>query len=56
MLTKDLGRTFKDTDFADKAIDHMTVPAAQASAFAAPKVGPDTFGSDHFPIFTVWTP
>jgi endonuclease/exonuclease/phosphatase family metal-dependent hydrolase len=55
MLTKDLGRTFKETEFADKAIDHMTVPTPQASAFAAPKVGPDTFGSDHFPIFTVWT-
>ncbi|ANK91538.1 MULTISPECIES: hypothetical protein [unclassified Rhizobium] len=55
MLTKDLGRTFKDAEFADKAIDHMTVPVAQASSFAAPKVAPDTFGSDHFPIFTVWT-
>ncbi|AJC80158.1 endonuclease/exonuclease/phosphatase family protein [Rhizobium etli bv. phaseoli str. IE4803] len=55
MLTKDLGRTFKDTEFADKAIDHITVPAAQAASFATPKVGPETFGSDHFPIFTVWT-
>ncbi|ANL47546.1 endonuclease/exonuclease/phosphatase family protein [Rhizobium phaseoli] len=54
MLTKDLGRTFKDTEFADKAIDHMTVPVAQAASFAEPKVAPDTFGSDHFPIFTVW--
>ncbi|NEI19779.1 hypothetical protein GUK30_10175 [Rhizobium leguminosarum] len=55
MLTKDLGRTFKDTEFADKAIDHMTVPVAQAASFTAPKVAPDTYGSDHFPIFTIWT-
>ncbi|PKA43205.1 hypothetical protein CWR43_14250 [Rhizobium sullae] len=55
MLTKDLGRTFKDTEFADKAIDHISVPAAQAASFAAPKVASDTFGSDHFPIFTAWT-
>ncbi|MBY3177587.1 hypothetical protein HFO27_23605 [Rhizobium leguminosarum] len=55
MLTKDLGRTYDDTDFADKAIDHMSVPASQAASFVAPKVAPDTFGSDHFPIFTVWT-
>ncbi|MGO7353892.1 hypothetical protein ACCS66_04050 [Rhizobium ruizarguesonis] len=55
MLTKDLGRTFRDTEFADKAIDHMTAPVGQAASFAAPKVAPDTFGSDHFPISTVWT-
>lgn len=55
IVTKDLGRTFNETEFADKAIDHMAVPATQASSFAAPKIGPDTFGSDHFPIFTVWT-
>jgi endonuclease/exonuclease/phosphatase family metal-dependent hydrolase len=55
MLTKDLGRTYDDTDFADKAIDHMSVPASQAASFVAPKVAPDTFGSDHFPISTVWT-
>lgn len=54
MLTKDLGRTFDEMEFADKAIDHMAVPDAAAQAFAAPKVGPDTFGSDHFPILTVW--
>ncbi|MGO7861664.1 hypothetical protein ACC676_08635 [Rhizobium ruizarguesonis] len=55
MLTKDLGRTFRDTEFTDKAIDHMTAPVGQAASFAAPKVVPDTFGSDHFPISTVWT-
>ncbi|WP_156528629.1 hypothetical protein [Sinorhizobium glycinis] len=38
VLTKDLSRTYKNTDFADKVIDHITVPAAQAALFAAPKV------------------
>jgi endonuclease/exonuclease/phosphatase family metal-dependent hydrolase len=56
MLTRNLGRTFSDTAFADKAIDHMSVPEAQAAAFVEPTVGPNTFGSDHFPIITTWTP
>jgi endonuclease/exonuclease/phosphatase family metal-dependent hydrolase len=54
MLTRDLGRTFDETAFADKAIDHMAVPVSNASAFAEPKVASETFGSDHYPIFTSW--
>ncbi len=52
-LTRTLGRTFKETAFADLAIDHMVVPADQASLFAiAKKSDSDTFGSDHFAVFT----
>lgn len=55
ILTKDLGRTYDDNAFADKAIDHIAVSEFQASGFSAPTVGPETFGSDHFPVSTVWT-
>jgi endonuclease/exonuclease/phosphatase family metal-dependent hydrolase len=55
MLSKGLGRTFEDKAFADKAIDHIAVPIAKASEFRGPEVAAGTFGSDHFPIATVWT-
>lgn len=51
LLSENLGRTFEDTDFADKAIDHIAVPESQQSFFSEAQKGSDTYGSDHFPVF-----
>jgi len=59
VLTKGLGRTYRSslrTDpFADLAIDHFAVPESAAPRFSPATKGSDTFGSDHFPIATIWT-
>lgn len=55
VLTEELGRTYDDTAFADKAIDHLSVPASQAAAFDGVGKADDTFGSDHYPIFVSYT-
>jgi hypothetical protein len=59
VLTKGLGRTYRSSQrpdpFADLAIDHFAVPETAATRFAPASKGSDTFGSDHFPIVTVWT-
>jgi endonuclease/exonuclease/phosphatase family metal-dependent hydrolase len=54
-LTETLGRTYNDNAFADKAIDHIAVPKAKASLFTTATKGSDTYGSDHFPIMTVFS-
>ena len=54
LLTKDLPRTYDDPVFADRAIDHIAVPADQAERFSGIDRAPETFGSDHFPIFVTF--
>ena len=39
---------------ADLAIDHFAVPLSSSREFATATKASDTFGSDHFPILTVW--
>lgn len=59
ILSKDLQRTFKekrDEHFADRAIDHIAVPQAVRANFSLAERGPKTFGSDHYPISTIFTP
>lgn len=51
VLTSGLGRTYDDDNFADKAIDHLAVTAADATRFTGAGKADKTFGSDHFPIF-----
>lgn len=53
-LTRNLGRTYDDDDFADLAIDHVAVPASQASWFVTSTKGAVTYGSDHFPVLTIY--
>ncbi|WP_349941823.1 endonuclease/exonuclease/phosphatase family protein [Fulvimarina sp. MAC8] len=55
VLTKDLGRTYEDTAFADNAIDHVVVPNENASSFSSPEKIEETYGSDHYPIVTTFT-
>ncbi len=55
IMTEKLGRTFKDTKFADNAIDHIAVADATVAEFMEPQVSADSFGSDHFPISITWT-
>jgi hypothetical protein len=55
VLTEDLGRTYDDDAFADRAIDHLAVPQSNAQAFTGVGKANDTFGSDHFPIFINYT-
>ncbi|MGI9522710.1 MAG: hypothetical protein ACR2PG_13790 [Hyphomicrobiaceae bacterium] len=55
ILSAGLGRTFDDKAFADYAIDHMAVPIGTAHQFANAIRGRELYGSDHFPIFTIWT-
>jgi endonuclease/exonuclease/phosphatase family metal-dependent hydrolase len=52
-LTRSLGRTYRNREFADLAIDHMAVPADQVALFtAASKSDPESFSSDHFAVAT----
>lgn len=51
VLTSDLGRTYDDEAFADRAIDHMAAPSDQAGKFHGIAASKKTFGSDHFAIF-----
>jgi endonuclease/exonuclease/phosphatase family metal-dependent hydrolase len=53
VLTRDLPRTYNDEAYADRAIDHFAVPADQAMHYSGVARGPDSFGSDHFPIVVV---
>lgn len=55
IVTEQLGRTYTDTKFADKAIDHIAISDAKVAEFTMPEVSPNAFGSDHFPISIVWT-
>ncbi|MES0053513.1 hypothetical protein NKJ66_07805 [Mesorhizobium sp. M0078] len=72
LLTQGLGRTYKDTAFADAAIDHMAVPAGDQADFKAPTLGCNAgvdlaqtdwaakacqlHGSDHFAVVTTYDP
>lgn len=71
VLTEGLGRTYKDTVFADAAIDHLAVQESKRSMFRAPSLtcsgAPATstsgavrscelHGSDHFAIATEYVP
>lgn len=53
-LTRNLGRTYKDDAFADLAIDHVAVPADQVAMFSVSTKGAETYGSDHFPVVTIF--
>lgn len=53
ILSRNMERTYDDTAFANKAIDHIAVPMDQASKFTEAKRIDALFGSDHYPIFTV---
>lgn len=55
VLTENIGRTYQDKVYADHAIDHFAVPAAWAGRFTSTAKAQDTFGSDHFPIRTVYS-
>ena len=50
ILTDDLPRTFDDAAFADRAIDHIAVPASHTDRFAGARRADSTYGSDHYPI------
>ena len=54
LLSKDLPRTYDDSAFADRAIDHIAVPADQAARFSTAERADEAFGSDHFPIFVIF--
>ncbi|WP_429930416.1 hypothetical protein [Agrobacterium vitis] len=54
IVTEQLGRTYTDTKFADKAIDHIAISDAKVAQFMMPEISPDSFGSDHFPISITW--
>lgn len=56
VLSEGLGRTYDDTRFADLAIDHVAVPLDAADAFTIATKAESTFGSDHYPIVTVYSP
>lgn len=55
MLSKELGRTYDDDAFADKAIDHIAVPAVVSAKFTTATKSDETFGSDHFAVITTFT-
>jgi endonuclease/exonuclease/phosphatase family metal-dependent hydrolase len=55
VLTKALGRTYDDEAFADRAIDHIAVPEQVASKFGLAARIDGLFGSDHFPVMTVYS-
>lgn len=55
VLTKELGRTYDDDAFADKAIDHIAVPATISSKFAVATKSGETYGSDHFAVMTTYS-
>lgn len=51
VLTSELGRTYDDDAFADRAIDHIAVPADMSASFSSVGKADKTYGSDHFPVF-----
>lgn len=55
-LSRSLGRTYNSTKFADLAIDHIVVPGTQKDLFSEAKKAGETFGSDHYPIWTTYAP
>lgn len=55
VLSKDLGRTYDDEDFADKAIDHIAVPDQDADRFSIATKSDATFGSDHYVVITTYS-
>lgn len=55
VLSKELGRTYDDEDFADKAIDHIAVPGEASGRFAVATKSDATFGSDHFVVITTYS-
>lgn len=55
VLSRKLDRTFKDGRFADLAIDHIAVPAQFGRYFSSALKAKETYGSDHFPITTIFT-
>ena len=56
VLSRDLGRTYNDTAFADKAIDHIAVPNQHSADFSAASKLDLEFGSDHYPVITTYSP
>lgn len=52
VLSKGLPRTYDDPTFADAAIDHIVVPAADSGRFSAAIRASETHGSDHYPVAT----
>ena len=50
ILTKRLGRTYRNTAFADAAIDHIAVPLRSKAKFSAATKHSKFFGSDHLPV------
>ena len=55
ILSADLPRTFDDPAFADLAIDHMAVPADVSAKFIDATRAGKTYGSDHFPIMSIFS-
>ena len=55
ILTADLPRTFDDPAFADLAIDHMAVPTEVSDRFVKATRAGKTYGSDHFPIISIFS-
>ena len=53
-LTRNLDRTYDDEKFADLAIDHIAVPEGQSARFTKAAKAGNTFGSDHYPVVTVF--
>ncbi|WP_298362801.1 hypothetical protein [uncultured Litoreibacter sp.] len=55
VLTEGLGRTYDSTDFSDLAIDHFAVPVEVSDSFSTATKADRVYGSDHFPIITVYS-
>ena len=55
-LTRELGKTYNSDKFVDLAIDHIAVPDTKKELFTQAQKTTDTFGSDHFPIWTEFSP
>lgn len=54
VLSQGLGRTYDDLKFGDYAIDHIAVPSSLRDRFTDAKKVDDAFGSDHFPVWSVF--
>jgi len=56
ILSKGLTRTFHDENYANLAIDHIAVPLELSDKFSKVKKLEGDLGSDHYPIWTIYTP
>ena len=54
VLTKGVTRTYDSGRFSDAAIDHFAIPVKWKKAFKGTEKAQQTFGSDHFPIMTIF--